>query len=76
MKTVNVHKAKTTLSAVLKDVELHGEIYLICRHGKPVADLVPHEARSRTTPHPVMKRIRVKYDPTEPLDSEDWPEEE
>lgn len=39
MKTVNVHEAKTTLSALLAEVEQGGEV-VIARNGVPVARLV------------------------------------
>lgn len=39
MRTVNVHEAKSTLSALLNDVE-HGEEIIIVRNGTPVARLV------------------------------------
>jgi prevent-host-death family protein len=39
MKTVNVHEAKTRLSALLSDVE-RGEDVVIARNGTPVARLV------------------------------------
>lgn len=39
MPSVNVHEAKTTLSALLAEVEERGEVVLICRNGKPVAEL-------------------------------------
>lgn len=42
--TVNVHDAKTQLSRLLERVS-GGERIVICRAGRPVADLVPHEAR-------------------------------
>ena len=74
MKSVNVHKAKTTLSALLAQVEKTWETIFICRNGKPVADLVPHKRKDRITPHPVMSHINIKYDPTEPLTSDEWPE--
>ncbi len=67
MKAVNVHEAKTNLSALLAEVEKTGERIFICRHGKPVADLVPHRRSDRTAPHPVMSAIEIKYDSTEPL---------
>lgn len=70
MKTVNVQEAKTKLSALLDEIEKTGEKVLICRHGKPVADLVPHKKSNRLEPHPLMGQIRIKYDPVEPL-SED-----
>ena len=61
MKIVNIHEAKTQLSALLAEVEKTGEKVLICRHGKPVADLVPHRKRNRLEPHPVMRKIRINY---------------
>lgn len=71
---MNVHEAKTRLSEVLADIERSGEVYLICRNGKPIAELSPHRKRSRLEPHPVMKRIRLRYDPTEPLQPDEWQE--
>ena len=74
MKIVNIHEAKTKLSALLAEVEATGETVLIYRHGKPVAELVPHRKRSRLEPHPVMSKIRINYDPIEPLTEDEWPE--
>ena len=74
MKMVNIHEAKTKLSALLAEVEATGEKVLICRHGKPIADLVPHRQRHRLEPHPVMSKIRIDYDPTEPLAEDEWSE--
>jgi antitoxin (DNA-binding transcriptional repressor) of toxin-antitoxin stability system len=76
MKTLNVHEAKTRLSAVLSEVEEAGESFLICRNGKPIADLVPHVKKSRLAAHPALGRIRIGYDATEPLSADEWPEEE
>jgi len=67
MKIVIIQEAQTQLSALLDAVEKTGEPVLIYRHGKPMADLVPHRQRSRLGLHPVMQRIRIDYDPTEPL---------
>ncbi len=52
-----------------------GATYLICKNGGPVADLVPHQKTDRMSPHPVMSRIGIHYDPTEPLSEDEWPEE-
>jgi len=76
MKILNVHEAKTRLSSVLAEIAEKGEKFLICRNGKPVADLVPHVKKSRLTPHPVLKQIRIKYHATEPLAADEWPSEE
>ncbi|MBI2437821.1 MAG: type II toxin-antitoxin system prevent-host-death family antitoxin [Lentisphaerae bacterium] len=75
MKTLNIHEVTTQLSAVLAEVEKTGEPILICRDGHPVADLVPHHKRERLCPHSVMSRIKIKYDPTEPLTPDEWPVE-
>jgi antitoxin (DNA-binding transcriptional repressor) of toxin-antitoxin stability system len=67
MKIANIHEAKTKPSASLVEVDETGEKVLIRRHGKPGADLVPHRTRSRLEPLPVMNKIRITYDPIEPL---------
>ena len=74
MKIVNIHEAKTKLSALLAEIERTGEKVLICRNGEPVADLLPHRKRDRLEPHPVMGKIGIHYDPIEPLSDDEWPE--
>ena len=37
MERLNIHEAKSKLSAVLTAVEQRGETFLICGNGKPVA---------------------------------------
>jgi prevent-host-death family protein len=73
MKTVNVHEAKTNFSSLLARVEKVGASIVICRNGEPVADLVPHKFQNRIKPHPVLSKIKINYDPTEPLSEDEWP---
>lgn len=73
MLTVNTHEAKTRLSALLQRVEA-GEVVVICRNGKPVAEIRavakdPDPLRK----HPVLSKIRFREDPMKPLAPEDWP---
>lgn len=75
MTTISVHEAKAQLSSLLLAVEQSGETVVVCRHGKPVADITPHRQRSRTQSHPVMSRIKIKYDPTEDIETDAWPED-
>jgi prevent-host-death family protein len=49
MKTVNIHEAKTTLSALLAEVE-EGEQVVIARNGKPIAQLTRIEPTPRRQP--------------------------
>ncbi len=74
MKTVNVHEAKTNFSSLLASVEDGSETFVICRNGEPVADLVPHKRASRIKPHPTLSKIKIGYDPVEPLTGDEWPE--
>jgi prevent-host-death family protein len=76
MKRCNTHEAKTRLSELLADVETRGEVILICRNGKPVAELRPVTA-ARKSPLAKSARLqgmRLVEDPTLPLAPEDWPE--
>ncbi|MFB7845143.1 type II toxin-antitoxin system Phd/YefM family antitoxin [Microbacterium sp. NPDC056052] len=59
MTQVNVHEAKTQLSALIARV-LDGEQITIARAGKPVVDLIPHE---RTTIVYGLGRDEPEHDP-------------
>jgi antitoxin (DNA-binding transcriptional repressor) of toxin-antitoxin stability system len=64
------------LSAVLLEVEQKGETFVICRNGKPVAKIIPHNQPNRLVYHPVLSNIKILYDPTEELTKEEWGEVE
>lgn len=73
---LNIHEAKTKLSAVLAQIEKTGRKVLICRNGEPVAELSPIKkgVGSRLGKHPIMSKIQIHYDPTEDLSDEEWGE--
>ena len=73
MKTVSVHEAKTNFSSLLAKLEADSETIVICRNGEPVADLVPHKRVNRIKTHPVLGKIKIGYDPVEPLSADEWP---
>ena len=73
MKTVNVHEAKTNFSSLLAQVAASNERIVICRNGEPIADLVPHQRKSRIRPHPKLSGIKIGYDPVESLSADEWP---
>jgi antitoxin (DNA-binding transcriptional repressor) of toxin-antitoxin stability system len=76
MSTVTEKEAKAQLPKLLAQIEKSGQPIVICRDGKPVADLVPHRKVKRNMkPHPVLSKIKILYDPTEPLSEEEWPKE-
>ncbi len=78
MITVNVHEAKSRLSALLASVEDRGEVFLICRYGKPVAEM--RAASPRTgQPDPLQTHpelaATIFYDPAETVSEDEWPAE-
>lgn len=67
MNTVNIHEAKTHLSAILKRVE-SGEDILIAKAGHPVARLSPlSPAAGRRQPGSAKGRLVVSETFMEPL---------
>ena len=75
---VNTHEAKTRFSALLAAVEENGEVALICRHGKPVAELRA-ATDCLTSPNPLKIHhelaAKILYDSTEPASGDEWPDE-
>ena len=74
MKSLNIHETKTHLSTLLKEIEATGETVVICRNGKPIADLTSHKQTNRLDLHPALSKIKINYDPTEPASEGEWPE--
>jgi antitoxin (DNA-binding transcriptional repressor) of toxin-antitoxin stability system len=73
MRTVNIHEAKTTLSALLVEVEEKGEIVVICRNGKPVAELRAVTRRGgRLATRADTAAIVFHEAPTAPLRPDEW----
>lgn len=57
MSTVSAYEAKTHLPRLIRAVE-QGETIVITRHGRPVARLVPIEARDRSDVGEVIERMK------------------
>jgi len=74
MKTVNGHQAKTHFSSLPAKLDADSETIVICRNGELVADLVPHQRRSRIKPHPLLGTMEINFDPVEPPSQDEWPE--
>jgi prevent-host-death family protein len=75
MITVNTHEAKTQLSKLLSAVEDRGEVVVVCRNGRPIAELRPvHRTRKPLAQSPALRGVVFKEEPTLPLTPADWPE--
>ena len=74
MISVNTHEAKTRLSELLTKVESQGETVIICRNGKPVAEMIPwRKSQDPLQQDPQLKKVVFHEDPSLPLTADEWP---
>ncbi len=78
MITANMHEAKSRLSELVKAVEEGGEIVVLQRNGKPVAEIRPYsqpkKIRRDLRPEPTLRpTLAAGYEPSEPLSDDEWP---
>ncbi len=79
MITVNADEQEGNLSALLAAVENQQEVVVICRNGKPVAELrglatEKTEVRNPLQTYPELAPILL-CDPMEPATEDEWPSE-
>jgi len=75
MPTVTTYEAKARLSHLIAEVERTGRPVTICRHRKPVVDLVPHqEVRDPLEQSPELAGAVFHGDPCRSAADPDWPE--
>lgn len=54
MQVISVFEAKNKLSKLISNVEKTDTSYLICRNGKPVAEIVAHKPKDRLQGSPEL----------------------
>ncbi len=74
MVTVNVNELETRLSSLLAAIEGKDETIVICRAGRPIAELRPlSKICDPLRVHPELSQIEFYEDPMAPLEPEDCP---
>jgi|688.fasta_scaffold819051_2 prevent-host-death family protein len=74
MQTIGAFDAKTHFSSLLERVE-HGETFLITRHGKVLARLIPVEADDKATKAlAALEKIKSLREKTQVTSLEEWKE--
>jgi len=69
---INLQDPKRNVSSLLRQIEKKGDSFLVYRNEKTVACLMPHRPLQRNIkPHPRLSKIKINYDPTEPLTPEE-----
>ena len=73
---VSTYEAKAHLSRLIAEVERTGEPITICRHSRPVVDIVVHRAQGDPfAQDPELKGAVFRGHPCALVDESDWPEE-
>jgi len=73
MKTVNVHEAKTNFSSCWPTGSGQRNHRDLPQWGAGRRSRAT-QAVNRIKTHPVLSKIKIGYDPLEPLASDEWPE--
>lgn len=74
-KRVNIYDAKAQLSKLIAGTEKDGQTVIICRNGRPVAQLIPYREISDPLEQDPRLAGAVYYvDPCAPVPEDDWPE--
>jgi len=71
MEAISIFEAKNKFSGLVANVEKKGVSYLICRNGKPVAEIVGHKSKDRLKGRRNL-RVKVKGSLFDDDMSEDW----
>jgi prevent-host-death family protein len=76
MAMVSVYEAKAHLSKLIAEVERTGKPVTVCRHRRPVVDIVVHrQGDDPLRQDPALTGAVFHGDPCAPVSSEDWSEE-
>ena len=69
---INIHEAKTHLSRFVNKVE-QGQAVILCRHGSPVAQIIPFPSSKKLRPLGLAKGMgKIKKSFFDPLTEEDF----
>jgi prevent-host-death family protein len=62
MKFVNIRDAKTNLSKYLAQVTTSHDVIVICKNGKPIAQLVGYKPLNKRLPGSLKGKIKISPD--------------
>jgi len=62
MEHINIHQAKTHLSAYLERISKTQETLILCKNGHPIAELRPYHAKKKLAFGCLKGKIRIADD--------------
>ncbi|WP_341645854.1 type II toxin-antitoxin system Phd/YefM family antitoxin [Thauera sp. SDU_THAU2] len=72
MQTIQASEFKARCLAIMDQVAESGEIIVVTKNGKPVAELHPYAGENRSSPFGLHPGLRIQGDIMSPLAADDW----
>lgn len=72
MRTVQASEFKAKCLALMDDVAATGEILVVTKNGKPIAELRPYSGGKAGSPFGLHRDLRVLGDIVAPIAEHDW----
>lgn len=72
MHTIQASEFKAKCLALMDTVASTGEIWVVTKNGKPVAELHPYSGNRGTTPFGLHPTLEIQGDILAPLGDDDW----
>ncbi|MFP5405485.1 MAG: type II toxin-antitoxin system Phd/YefM family antitoxin [Gammaproteobacteria bacterium] len=71
-RTIQASEFKARCLALMDDVARTGEVLVVTKNGRPVAELRPYRGARAASPFGLHKGVRIVGDIIEPLEDEAW----
>lgn len=72
MRTIQASEFKARCLALMDQVAASGEIVVVTKNGKPVAELHPYEGERKASPFGLHPGVRIHGDVVAPVADGDW----
>ena len=72
MPTIQASKFKAKCLALMEDVASKGEIWVVTKNGRPIAELHPYSGGRSTSPFGLHPKLEICGDIIESLDEVEW----
>lgn len=72
MKTIQASEFKAKCLALMDDVAATGEVLVVTKNGKPIAELHPYSGGRADSPFGLHAGIKILGDVISPIDEDAW----
>jgi len=72
MPTIQASEFKAKCLALMDEVASKGEIWVVTKNGRPIAELHPYRGGRSTSPFGLHPKLEISGDIVEPLDEVEW----